>query len=114
MVDAWYPLHKVNRRDPSVSGPAGEVHIRLIYSTSSEKGRQFGFASDDFKGAKFHDDQYRAFVKDGDLIVYDSVGLLPSLVKVTSGTPYSGLGLVVKLENKVLLMILFPRSSRNT
>jgi hypothetical protein len=85
-----------------VSGPAGEVHIRLLYSTSSEKGREFGWNRED-PYAKFSYDFVRHTAKDGDLLLYDSPGLLPSLVKVTSGTPYTNLGLVIKLENKVLI-----------
>lgn len=39
-------------------------------------------------------------MKTGDLIAFDSVGFLHTLIKVTSNSPYSHLGIVVRLPNK--------------
>lgn len=38
--------------------------------------------------------------KTGDLILYDAHGLLPSYVKLASNSPYSNVGMVIKLPNR--------------
>lgn len=47
VIDEWLPLTKVNRKDPTVTGEAGSVHIRLYLTKKKETGPVFDNAKDD-------------------------------------------------------------------
>jgi len=77
------------------------VHIRAIYSQSSEKPPTF----DDWSFPKMpaHQYLYEQFLnqfKTGDLIAFDGIGLIPSVGKTLSGTDYSSVGMIASLPSK--------------
>lgn len=60
VVDSWYPLHRVSRKDAAPGAPCGDIHVRLYHSVTTEKGRDFGHATDDQSDLVLH---YNDFLK---------------------------------------------------
>eukprot|EP01125_Pyxidicula_operculata_P008530 TRINITY_DN2859_c0_g1_i1.p1 TRINITY_DN2859_c0_g1~~TRINITY_DN2859_c0_g1_i1.p1 ORF type:complete len:832 (-),score=182.48 TRINITY_DN2859_c0_g1_i1:373-2868(-) len=100
-VVAFSQVKKGSENQPVVnaSGKPLEVRIRLYLSSSGE------VVPDTFQQNKKNDlfyDKYKKQFKTGDLIAYNSIGFMPSLVKLLSGanTKVSKLGIIICLPNK--------------
>lgn len=77
---------------------SGTLHFRLYFSRASE------LHGDHLKPeCAFFYKALAAQFKTGDMILYDSYGLFPSLMKLTTNTPYGACGMVLKMPNKYTL-----------
>jgi len=87
-----------NRKKPKSKkeNASGDIHVRLIVATRPDLLRSL--SSPD--SHHYYYAQYMSQFKTGDLIAYSDVGLVPSIVKLTTGTPFVHVGLIVSLPNK--------------
>jgi len=72
----------------------GSVHLRLYYSCITESP----IPTTDVD--VFHYSGFKRQIKTGDLVVFNEVGVLPTLTKLMSNSNYSRVGLAVRLPNK--------------
>lgn len=60
VIDSWYPLHRVSKKDATSGVACGDIHVRIYHTVSKEKGRDFGYATDDQSDLVLH---YNEFLK---------------------------------------------------
>eukprot|EP00010_Vexillifera_abyssalis_P006450 CAMPEP_0201547268 /NCGR_PEP_ID=MMETSP0173_2-20130828/3731_1 /ASSEMBLY_ACC=CAM_ASM_000268 /TAXON_ID=218659 /ORGANISM="Vexillifera sp., Strain DIVA3 564/2" /LENGTH=735 /DNA_ID=CAMNT_0047956263 /DNA_START=26 /DNA_END=2233 /DNA_ORIENTATION=+ len=90
IIDQWYQLEaRPGKKRDRVSG---KVHVRLFLSDQQES------RPPKLEYSVFH--EYLGKFKPGDLIVYSGIGLCDSLTQLTTGFPFSRVGLVIESPNK--------------
>jgi hypothetical protein len=92
VVDLWLPLQARAGKKDKVQG---KIHIRFLYSCSPETKP----TEDRGQQIFFYDDYIDSF-KTGDLIAYNGIGVLHSMTKLATNSPYSHVGMIFRLPNK--------------
>jgi hypothetical protein len=75
---------------------SGQLKIRMYYSSLPDRSTLLKSGERNFYFYK----NYAHLFKTGDLLLYSGNGITAALTKLTTGTPFSHCGIVVKLANK--------------
>jgi hypothetical protein len=95
VVEKWLPLEDKKKKSTKRT-ITGQLQIRFVISQIPDKAV---LLTEPEPVLYFHHHYTHAF-KSGDLLLYSGVGLIPNLIKLRSATPFSHLGIILKLNNK--------------
>mmetsp|Transcript_28988 Transcript_28988/g.40098 ORF Transcript_28988/g.40098 Transcript_28988/m.40098 type:complete len:339 (-) Transcript_28988:7-1023(-) len=95
VIDEEYQFKRNPKKKPISEQHAGKIHLRLYFSRIQEAR----LSSNPLDHNYYYESVMDQF-KTGDVIVFNDVGLIGTLAKMYGNTPYSRVGMVVRLPNK--------------